>query len=408
MFIALVVSMALSGSTPLAWQNGFQQQLAAAQGNVKAIHEVAENAQQQQRRSDAVRYFQQALAAGHAESAFALMELVPTRRAEWLSRAAQLGHEGARLRLLHAKWTGSALDLGEIDNEWVLSHKQKAKLNEEERALYAELLLIQGEPPSATHWRALAPATPNWQKLRRGSDLFRATPEQCDFRLYFQLERTQALPSMYRWVAELDAFLQTRGAQLCVARSVDYLMSCPRDGTRAYCQYHRPFRTDSVNVVVTRQGSANTRNRNIFIPEQANWRVLFHEIGHALGLADEYPMQRDVAERFCAGDFRFPSFNIVTTELNLLSDGQMEAFKDNLPWREYLTTDIAQPVRIGGVRYWRLGSSEPREVGLYPAATCENTAFQAWRPIDRATFMERSEYPYVPELYLKWMYLAHP
>lgn len=197
--------------------------------------------------------------------------------------------------------------------------------------------------------------------------------------------------------------MQTRGLVLCATRAQEPLNHCEPSSGRAYCVAHEEFSTTHVNIVVTEQGSANTRNRNVYLNEKATWRVLLHELGHALGLADEYPMQRDVAERFCAGDFVFPSWNIITTESSLVSSAELERIRARLPWRNELTTAIASPLLIAGVPYWRLGSVEPDQIGLYPTGTCENTGAQAWRPFSRATFMERSESNFVPELYLNWM-----
>lgn len=188
--------------------------------------------------------------------------------------------------------------------------------------------------------------------------------------------------------------------------------NCRDQDGRAACQLIDPDTYDEVwlqpawpvaqqvDVVLTDAGLANTRNGLVFIDRQARGRVLAHELGHALGLADEYAMSRDLALRFCSGDFDFTALNLVITEATSLSTAELVALTKSLPWVQYLQQPIAQK---RAEDLWHLGSTDPLRVGLHPVATCEGTGFYAWRPIGYVTFMQQHEVGSLPSVYLNLM-----
>ncbi|RUO31393.1 hypothetical protein [Aliidiomarina sanyensis] len=156
----------------------------------------------------------------------------------------------------------------------------------------------------------------------------------------------------------------------------------------------------TVTLVASGRGVANTRNGIVFVPEQASGLLLQHEIGHALGLADEYPMRARLAEAFCSGSFSFQPLNLVLTSSDVMTYEEKQMLRNRIPWIAHLEAPIATE-RDDGL--WTLGTPEAYEeqIGLFPAATCDATATFAWKPLAEVTFMEHHELGSVPDLYLK-------
>lgn len=405
--ICCLVLVLLAASTPRAHTGSslFVIQHAAKQGYNDAMLLLAQAYKHRKQDSAALLWAQRALDNGNENALSQLLQWYPQNERQWYSKAAQQGSMNAQVFLWHQE--GRALTASELQ---LLASWPWQKLNSQSRHLLAQLLLFQHNSlPTLPHWRALAYTAKStnhsyWQPLLAGDDVLRRIPTQCDFNLAFSTQRRQAIRSVLRWLNALDEFLLGRGYRLCASQQALLPDShCEAESGRAFCSTSRLPSGQAISIIVTEQGSANTRNGKVYLNEHASWQVLLHELGHALGLADEYPMAHELAQRFCSGDYNFKARNIVLAEPRILSVTAVEQLRERLPWREQLTTAIALPVAIGAGTYFRLGSSEPGKIGLYTTATCQATRLQAWKPVQAVTFMEQHEVSYVPDLYLQWM-----
>ncbi|RUO43874.1 hypothetical protein CWE15_01385 [Aliidiomarina taiwanensis] len=355
---------------------------------------LALNYQQHQHISTARHWLQQALYAGHPQALNYLISWFPQHEKQWLRQAAAYGHPDG----LVFHWLENSTPPEQVS----LSPLQLRQLSPLGRSLLAHYSFQYDAPAHLPHWRALAPSQPRWRERIQGDEVLRRTQQPCHFnlRLYTQSKQPQQLLS---WLAKLDTFFASRGYRLCASKQVlDPSVNCSPQTSRAYCQLTMK-RTQPVSVVVTEQGDANTRNGVVYINQHTHWRVLLHELGHALGLADEYPMSQDLAQSFCAGQYNFYARNIMVAEPRLYSQQSVHDLSQQVPWQQDLTTAIAQPVRIQAGEYFRLGSNEPQHVGLFPASTCAQTPAQAWKPFAQQTFMEYHHAQFIPDLYLQWM-----
>lgn len=378
---------------------------AAKQGYNDAMLQLAQRYAQQLQRPEALLWAQRALDHGNSAALTQLLEWYPQNERQWYSRAAQQGNINAQLYMWQQQ--GKVLDAAALSS---ISNQQLQQISNDSRDLLAQLLLFQSySPGNFPHWRALAYTAKAsrhefWQPFLAGDNVLLRQPNQCDFNLSFQTEKTQGVQAVLRWLHKLDPFLSSRGYRLCASQqALPSGSSCRPDQGRAFCSPVVAQNDRAVNIVVTQQGNANTRNGVVYINQQGSWKVLLHELGHALGLADEYPMAHELAQRFCSGDYKFKAKNIVLIEPRLLSASDVEQLTAGLPWQAQLTTAIAMPVAIGAGSYFRLGSREPGAVGLYTTATCQAARLQAWKPVQEVTFMEQHEVLNVPEMYLRWM-----
>lgn len=144
---------------------------------------------------------------------------------------------------------------------------------------------------------------------------------------------------------------------------------------------------------------AQAKGQQITIAANAKVDLLAHELAHLAGLADEYAMRKPLAEQYCAGRYRHPSLNVVVTSSQVLSSAELKALWQHLPWRDRVSDwrMLGQPARNG----WQLGSAEG--IGLYPAKTCEETPYYAWKPVAETTAMQHFDIPVWPQLYLELM-----
>lgn len=179
---------------------------------------------------------------------------------------------------------------------------------------------------------------------------------------------------------------------------------CSEDNGRAWCPlspaYAQRDTTGSaiVDIVITPSGLANTRNGVVFLHEQASALVLRHELGHALGFADEYSMHPELATQFCAGEFNFRPLNMVITENDWVTNAEYKKLISQLPWQRHVEQELGV-LEPSGI--WRLGSQNKEKVGLFAAETCAGTGYYAWKPLAQKTFMQQHEIGEVPELYLQ-------
>lgn len=347
-------------------------------------------------RSEYQLWLRRAALLGDTESAIQLANLLPNESRYWLSHAADLGAIPAQIELNFAQ--------REVPPGYTINRDTIESLTPTLRNQLALLTLSWGTQATAQHWRNIAPNSTPWQRRRRVDDWFRDIPSNCDQHLMLYTETPSALPQIYDWLYQLqDVFSETPG-RLCVSKAPPNVrLSCvPIDG-RAHCVQQEPHEADRTVVYVTKQGRANTRNGVVYINQNASADVFIHELAHAWGFGDEYRMHMSVREPFCDGQFSFTAKNLVVSESSLLTHVEYQNFISTLPWRDALTVDPAARVTIMGIDYWRLGSSAGDGIGLYPAATCEGTGVQAWKPLRNLTFMEQAEIGDIPALYLEWM-----
>jgi hypothetical protein len=114
------------------------------------------------------------------------------------------------------------------------------------------------------------------------------------------------------------------------------------------------------------RGNANYNNGFLLAPYSADWPLLSHELSHAFGFIDEYPLQAAVAADECLQGRITP---------NLLF-----SMHDLQNWRDYW--QIKQPVE------------------LTPVDSCAAVGLPAWRPVATVTSLQHFEYP-LPPLYLE-------
>ena len=217
------------------------------------------------------------------------------------------------------------------------------------------------------------------------------------------LERAQY---WLRFIEQDLQLLDISAALVCGTFTTQFIAmdECSDDNGRAWCPLSSAYTernvadTAIVDIVITPSGLANTRNGVVFLHEQASALVLRHELGHALGFADEYSMHPRLAAKFCAGEFNFRPLNMVITENDWLTNAEYKNFISQLPWQRYIEQEpgVLEPSGI-----WRLGSQNKEKVGLFAAETCAGTGYYAWKPLAQKTFMQQHEIGVVPELYLQ-------
>lgn len=373
---------------------------AASQPKITAQVALANAFMRNEQRSESLYWLQRAALQGSTDSALELAQHLPTESERWLQVAANMGAVKTQVQLAFAN----------LDDQPSYSFSQQniSRLTESERSQLATVALVWGDIAIQQHWRNLAPNNADWNKMREIDDLFRGLHQSCDRIIEFQLENQSGLVSVYQWVGQIIPLFESVNGNVCVSKyQTQKPLDCTPDdalnGNRAFCSNAVVSAAERTLVVVTQEGHANTRNGVVYIAEDENWRIFLHELAHAWGLADEYRMRSDVRERYCSGDFSFQASNLVFAESGLLSDSEFSNFIQQLPWLNELETGIASEVAVMGATYWNLGTSSAEGIGLYPAATCEGTGIQAWKPFAQNTFLEHAETGDIPNLYLQWM-----
>lgn len=253
-----------------------------------------------------------------------------------------------------------------------------------------------------------------------------AESEHCDVALNFHGQEDDFLLAQY-WhqrlaetllpatVGSNSANQEISGLSFCgVLRHDLYTRNCEEQEGRAWCEPQvlsgeniatkNHLSSDNIlskpqiHIVLTDSGLANTRNGVVFIKRNASVQVLQHELGHALGLADEYAMHPDLARQFCNGEFNFTASNLVITHKQWFTPEEMREFEQTVPWADF----IEQPLGAkDGHGVWRLGSSDTQKIGLFAAKTCAGTGRYAWKPVAEKTWMEQHEVGEIPPLYIR-------
>lgn len=186
-------------------------------------------------------------------------------------------------------------------------------------------------------------------------------------------------------------------------------LACTQQGERgrAHCQLPQMRgepRTREIIFVPEQMGIAFNDSQRVVLPLSASMGLFAHEIAHWLGFADEYPMTKELAQDFCTGRYSHASLNIVVTNTAVVSEAELIALWQRLPWRHAVSNwrDLATQTADGR---WRLGTiSTPQEeppVGLYRAQTCDAASGYAWRPVNKFTPMQYYDVTTWPQIYLE-------
>ncbi|KPQ03698.1 MAG: hypothetical protein HLUCCO02_01745 [Idiomarinaceae bacterium HL-53] len=395
-----VIALSLNASAPSFTNKSTVQPVAvlaaAEQGNVTAQLYLAAHYATENSRSQQIYWLERAASAGFAAAALKLSDLIPAQRLLWLERAADLGDLSAQI-----KW--SARNLNERP-KLTLESRSDLELDAQTQELLAEVLLAWQADFPTYHWRNEAPNSEVWQQRRLGANRLLELAQTCTRDVHFYLTAPEHLVSVYEWIAKLESVFARVNGQVCYRTSLVMDLQCGVRDERAFCEVVPSTYPEETGVIVTRNGYANTLNGQVHIQHSASWRILLHELGHAWGFADEYAMRSDIRGQFCGGEFNFQAKNLIISQGSLISDNRFQEFKDLVPWREFLSNEMGQPIQLQGVRYWQLGLGNERgSLGLYPAATCEGLTEQAWKPVGETTFMEAAETGAIPDPYLRWM-----
>lgn len=161
-------------------------------------------------------------------------------------------------------------------------------------------------------------------------------------------------------------------------------------------------------IVLKDRGGASVNAQRMVLTSDSTGRVLAHELGHVLGLADEYPLRPEIAQAFCHGQYQRQALNVVMTDKQLLTRDELRKLWLRLPW-QHRVSDWRQLAQQRPNGLWRLGSDRLNTaVGLYPAATCDAIdGVFAWKPVANVTAMERHQSDHWPALYQQLLYKAN-
>jgi len=161
-----------------------------------------------------------------------------------------------------------------------------------------------------------------------------------------------------------------------------------------------PVELQQAHIVFADQGIASAAgDHHINLPLSASMNLLAHELAHWFGLADEYPLQGQIAADFCGGYYDHPSLNVAVTATEHMTSAQLEAMWHQLPWHFAVAhwQQLGQPL---GDDQWQLGSVS-NSIGLHAIDSCKAVGKFAWRPVDHFTAMHYIDSYAWPELYLE-------
>lgn len=398
---ALIVTFNISGSLTrdtAYWRDVFNsspRQAAApasAYGVGEASHFLGDTYWRRGERSRALSFYQRAVAQGDAGAAYALSQHVPAQSRQWLRAAAELGDREASLSVADAL-------LDEAPHE---AYKLVTGLSpgDRQRELLASLLIRHPQFAPTLDWRQVAPDSATWQQRRRGEALLQSVSDlDCSVPVTVYNAAGHGNEALYDWLGQL-AQHDLKALDFCFALAVTPSLECDDSQGRAACQSdiaggigYQWFITDS--------GLANARSNQLYLPAEASFEVVVHELAHWFGLADEYPMSADLAQLFCSGRYRFEAQNVVITDAENISEAEYQQLIQRIPWRQQLEQPIAQQRQDGT---YALGSAEASQIGLFAAQTCEQVeGYFAWKPVARVTFMEQHDIGSTPPLYIDLM-----
>lgn len=166
------------------------------------------------------------------------------------------------------------------------------------------------------------------------------------------------------------------GVGLCFAKPllVDYrALNCSQVG-RLQCN-SQPLEPLALSInhrlwlLLAGEGGANYQHGLVSAPVNADWGLLSHELSHAMGFLDEYPLSEAVARTVCQPG---------TLSSNVL----------------FAKEDVQ--------RFAKHFALQQHEITLTEIETCRQIGLAAWRPVAATTNLQHHEYP-LPKLYLTVM-----
>ena len=398
-------------------------------GAPEASFQLGEFYWHQQQRSQALDYYRRAVNQGSADAAYRLATLIPSQQYRWLNKAATLGHHQAILSTVEATLRSDPVraeqQLRTIAEALVVTPRAQAIEAPRESLMVPTQLrqeltwVLFNHPWLATHlrWTHLHPDTADWRKrvqlaaqLSAGNYSL-ATDSPCYFSFALLSSGGNARSTLYKWLDMLKAH-PLGEVGLCF-REYSTPISCQLNNALhlqcAGVATHTDARIEVVDMATvdgTTAAStsiARVSNSTMSISSNADFRVFIHELGHLLGLADEYAMSTPLAQAFCSGQYEFSPLNLVVTSTREMSWDALHALQKRLPWRDALQQPIArrQSTTDSGDELLVLGSEDESKFGLFATDTCEGTPYYAWRPVAAPTFMQQHELGNVPELYIR-------
>lgn len=360
LLLAALLVLTLTGSArPTESQQRWYEAFA---GQSEAQNQLARSFWLQQQKSNALYWWQRAAKAGSVSAVNRLLEYFPGNRQQWLKLGVEQGSALAIKQLARYQLTDAQVNWQDWQRRWWQAEYKSALQPE-----FGDIAALQGEPTVCTEQLTVTGAS------------------HADKARYLALlQQLKQLP------------LPT--SQWCFNWQTQPQLSCQSaDGiARAQCDVDTTGRT----IILAGQGKASSSTNRITLTQSSQRKVLAHELGHWLGLADEYAMSRPLAERFCRGDYNFDARNLVITRQQIMSKAELKSLWQRLPWR-----DAVKDWRQLGVKRdndsWQLGSQQ-QSVGLYKAATCDYLpGYYAWKPVAEITAMERHQSDHWPALYIK-------
>ncbi|MGX5914490.1 hypothetical protein ACR0ST_07130 [Aliidiomarina sp. Khilg15.8] len=365
---------------------------ASAYGVGEASHFLGDIYWRRGQRAASLSYYQRAVAQGDAGAAYALSRHVPAQSQQWLRAAAELGDREASLTVADA--------LREESPQEAFALIAGLEQGLRQRDLLASLLIRDPQLDRTSSWRQVAPDNRQWNRRRRAQRQLQPLQElDCAIPVTVYNASSGGNEALYDWLAELSEH-QLDSLDMCFALGIFPSLDCTASQGRAYCESDE-LASEGYQWFITDSGIANARSTQLYLPVDASFDVLVHELAHWFGLADEYPMSADLATLFCSGRYRFDAQNIVVTASRRLSEEDYQRLLQRLPWQPYVQQPIATKDHDG--RY-RLGSADSTQVGLFAAETCQQAeGYFAWKPVASKTFMEHHDVGAVPPLYIKLM-----
>ncbi len=236
------------------------------------------------------------------------------------------------------------------------------------KAVAAELLGFWDELPITTREQALAPFKPL-------GILSSVTMHGCIAIVQPVLSDQR---SIKRWQLLSDQWPKQALARvgLCFAKPVlvdTRALDCS-EASRLQCN-SEPLEPLALSInhrlwlLLAGEGSANYQHGLVSAPVKADWGLLSHELSHAIGFLDEYPLTAEVARTVC--------------QPGTLSSNVLFAKEDLQRFMEHFA--LSQD-----------------EIALTEIDTCRQIGLAAWRPVAATTNLQHHEYP-LPDLYLTVM-----
>ncbi|MGM0524914.1 MAG: hypothetical protein ACQEQ8_01825 [Pseudomonadota bacterium] len=358
-WLFLVILVMLSGSDS-RWTAEQQRWFASFAGNPEAQLQTANHVQQ---RSASFYWRQQAATNGSLKALEQLKHQYPAQRLRWLKLGTELADQASIYQ--HAKYQLEDADVSWSDwlDKWYQPQYQTPLAN------YFEVIETFVRPDDSCH--STIPVISETASDKR----------QFVALLQESLELgTPLANSCFKFVVEPDLHCQSKG------------------GERAQCNGSAAEQPQQKQILLAERGKASSTPNTIILTRDSDASVLAHELAHWWGFADEYAMRPALAQAFCNGHYPFSPVNLVVTDTNIMTTGQLKKLADSLPWKAQIDDWRSLATRQNDGR-WRLGSSG-EEIGLFRAKTCDNAAgVTAWKPVSQVTAMEKHQTNVWPSLY---------